>query len=643
MSSFICGFCIYVPVVLQSVLVAGLIFGTTTKLADGQALSTLHSFCSSGSPCTDGSNPVFGGLVQGTDGNFYGTTYSGGAFNFGTVFQITPTGTLTTLYSFCSQQNCADGSNPYGGLVQGTDGNFYGTTSLGGQNSGSGCGTAFRITPSGALTTLYVFGSQTDLSDGVNPYATMVQGTDGNFYGTTSSGGNGLGGSNAWGTLFRITPRGTLTTLYNFCSQTNCADGATPGGPLTLGSDGNFYGTTSGGGNQGGTIFKFTPTGTFTALYSFCSQSGCTDGANPEYSGLVEASDGNFYGTTINGGSWGEGTVFKIAPNGALTTVYSFNCSQAGCQNGRNPYAGLIQATDGNLYGTTLKGGGNGGDFGTVFKISLSGTLTALYSFCSQTSCTDGVSPYSPVLEGTDGNVYGTTYSGGAVPNGYGTVFSLAVGLPTSAPVAILSTTSLNFGMHQIGGAYPIPQVKLTSSGTSALVISSIQRTGANPSEFSESDNCPLDPGTLSAGSVCTITPNFTPADLGPLSAAISISDNATGSPQLIALSGTAVDFSVSAMPVSNTIKGGKAASDNVTVTPLGGNTMSVGLSVSGCPANASCTLSPSQFTLNGSTASTSTLTVKGNGKTKAGTYTLTISAKVFTVTHSTAVSLAVQ
>jgi len=639
------------------------VVGAASTISQAQSLTTLHTFCPLGAPCSDGSNPdgsnpVWGGLVQGTDGAFYGTTQNGGKNSYGTVFKITSTGSPTTLYSFCKELNCTDGSNPYGGLVQGSDGNFYGTTSIGGAFSaspGSGYGTVFRITPTGTLTTIYSF--QPNCSDGCNPFATLVQGADGNFYGTASQGGVSVFNTNAWGTVFRITPPppdssalGTLTTIYNFCSQPNCADGGTPGAPLVLGSDGNFYGTTSNAGanNQGGTVFKLTPPppdssalGTLTTLYSFCFQSGCTDGKSPTYSALVQASDGNFYGTTIDGGTNSNGTIFKVIPSGTSSgtypSFYSFTCSQNNsCPNGRRPWAGLVQASDGNLYGTTT-GGGNNGDFGTVFTITLNGTLTPLYSFCPQGgACTDGESPYSPVVEGADGNLYGTTWQGG---NGYGTIFTLGL----SAPAVTLSATSLNFGMQQIGGAYPNPQVQLTNSGTGPLTISSIQKTGNNLGDFNQNNNCPIPPNTLGAGSPCTFAISFTPSGLGTRSAAVSISDNAKGSPQSIALSGTAVDFSVSAVPGSNTIKGGKAATYNISVSPLGGNTLTASLSVAGCPANATCTVSPSRLALNGSTASGSTLTVKGSGKTKNGTYTLTINATVYAVMHSTAVSLIVQ
>ena len=383
----------------------------------------------------DGEEP--GALVQGSDGNFYGTTYAGGASDAcgagcGTVFKINPGGRLTTLYSFTD----TDGSYPLAGLVQATDGNFYGTTQRGGAN---GAGTVFKITAAGKLTTLYSFCAQTGCTDGVFPNARLVQATDGNFYGTTSAGGvnnndacYSAGGPVGCGTAFKITPGGTLTTLHRF----DGTDGAHPEAALVQGTDENFYGTTSGGGasnvsacNNGapqvgcGTVFKITPGGTLTTLHSFDG----TDGQNP-YAGLVQATNGNFYGTTSIGGAnnncgLGCGTVFKITSGGTLTTLYSFNGA-----DGEEPSA-LVQATNGNLYGTTSVGGANG--VGTVFEITAEGTLTTLYNFCSQSGCVDGAAPPAGLVQATNGNFYGTTNAGGAncAPFGCGTVFSLAVGL----------------------------------------------------------------------------------------------------------------------------------------------------------------------------------------------------------------------
>jgi uncharacterized protein (TIGR03437 family) len=405
---------------------------TTAIALSAQTFTTLHSF----DRAEDGED-LYAGLVQATNGNLYGTTWLGGANNGGTVFEITPSGTLTTLYNFCSQTNCPDGSDLYAGLVQGTDGNFYGTTSAGGRdvscNGKSGCGTIFKINSSGTLTTLYTFCPASPCTDGATPYGALVQGIDGNFYGTTEYGGiMGSGGLSGFGTIFKITPSGTLTTLHSFVGT----DGANPYAALVQGADGNFYGTTSAdGGSVYGTVFKITPSGTLTTLHSFVE----TDGRSPQ-SGLVQGTDGNFYGTTLYGGAQGScraatlcGTVFKITPTGTFTSLYSF-CSESGCPDGADPYTRLIQGTDGNFYGTTESGGANGD--GTIFKITPGGTLTTLYSFCSQAGCADGSEPYAVLIQATDGNLYGTTYEGGT--NNDGTVFRLTIPAGSEAPVVTL-------------------------------------------------------------------------------------------------------------------------------------------------------------------------------------------------------------
>jgi uncharacterized repeat protein (TIGR03803 family) len=295
------------------------------------------------------------GLVQGSDGNFYGTTEEGGTNNYGTVFRISPSGTYTNLHNFAGYPT--DGDGPHAGLVQGSDGNFYGTTAGGGTstNCGSdGCGTVFRISPSGTETALYSFVGYP--TDGEYPYAGLVQGSDGNFYGTTYA-----GGTNGVGTVFRISPSGNETILHSFAGYPN--DGQNPQAGLVQGSDGNFYGTTRAGGtNHWGTVFRISPSGTETNLHSFV---GSPDGKFP-YAGLVQGSDGNFYGTTEEGGTNNYGTVFRISPSGTETNLHSFVGYPT---DGRYPYGGLVQGSDGNFYGTTLSGGEGGN--GTVFKLTV--------------------------------------------------------------------------------------------------------------------------------------------------------------------------------------------------------------------------------------------------------------------------------
>jgi uncharacterized repeat protein (TIGR03803 family) len=365
-----------------------------------QTFDTLLSF--------DGSNGVTpNGLVQGADGALYGTTIGGGANGQGTVFRITTAGAVTTLYSFCSQPNCDDGQLPRAGLMLATDGNFYGTTTFGGTGE---TGTVFKITPSGTLTTLHSF----VYPEGSYPYAGLLE-ANGNFYGTTAG-----GSKNGYGTVFEITPAGVLTTLYPFCSLPNCADGEDPYAGLIQAANGNFYGTAEyGGTSNAGTVFELSPSGAFTAVYSFCALRNCFDGERPD-GGVIQAANGNIYGTTGEGGAKGWGTVFEIDPAGTLTTVGGFDGT-----DGASSHYSLVQGTNGNFFGVTADGGLYGE--GNVFEMTSVGGPATLYSFCSVTNCPDGQQPSAALIQATDGNFYGTASAGGAYTGG--TVFSLSVGL----------------------------------------------------------------------------------------------------------------------------------------------------------------------------------------------------------------------
>jgi uncharacterized repeat protein (TIGR03803 family) len=367
-----------------------LLCGVITQGTHAQTLTTLTNFAGS-----NGSDPLFAALLQGTDGNLYGTTSGGGAHGHGTVFKVTTGGTLKTLYSFCAKSGCADGSAPYAGLIQAKDGNFYGTTEAGGTNN---AGTVFKITAAGTLTTLHKF----NYNDGANPYAALLQGKDGNFYGTTES-----GGAHILGTVFKMTSTGTLTTLHSF----NLTDGSSPEAALIQAADGNFYSTTYNGGTEGyGTVFKITSGGTLTTLHIFND----TDG-RAVTPGLVQASDGNFYGATSLGGANGYGNVFMMTPQGVVTTLHSFNATDGATPNQ------LALGSDGKFYGTTISGGTN--TDGTIFEITPQGVFTSLHNF----SKSDGADPFAGLVQDTDGKFYGTTSFGGSKNSG--TVFRLDVGL----------------------------------------------------------------------------------------------------------------------------------------------------------------------------------------------------------------------
>jgi uncharacterized repeat protein (TIGR03803 family) len=369
-----------------------------------QTLTTLHNFSG-----TDGMNPYRESLVEGTDGNFYGTAEMGGGDNYGVVFKMTPDGTLTLIHDFVG----TDGEYPGSGLVQDAAGNLYGTTRSGGP--GPDPGVVYKITPQ------WTFSVLTGAGGGVI-YAPVLLASDGNLYGVAYGGGDD-------GHAFRISTNGTnFAMLYTFCSQTNCVDGAHPLGGLVEGADHNFYGTTTRGGtSDDGTVFRLTPAGAYTVLHSF---GGASDGTNPRGK-LLLASDGYLYGTTNLGGAGDDGTVFKILPDGSNFTVVFAFCNRS-CSAGASPESGLIEASDGNFYGTA--GGSGQYGRGTVYRLSPAGQATALYAFCN---CGDGSNPYSDLLLASDGNFYGTTYIGGS--NNEGTVFELT-GPPVISTTTMLTT-----------------------------------------------------------------------------------------------------------------------------------------------------------------------------------------------------------
>lgn len=372
--------------------------GTAFKMTPAGVLTTLHNFCSEGS-CADGYWPE-GRITEASNGDLYGPTDEGGS-GIGVVYRVTSTGTFTVLYNFCvTWPSCADGVSPTS-LMQGRNGKLYGTTF--GARTVPYFGTVFELSLSGTLTTLHTFSGP----DGSYPLGPLLQASNGNLYGTTSEGGSSTNcpydGLVGCGTVFQITPSGKFTTLHVF----DGSDGALPGygGSLIEGTDGNLYGTASDGGGSlqcpsgCGTIFKISPAGKFTTLYNFCSQTNCADGSIPVES-LVEGTDGNLYGTTMEGGNSNNGgTIFEITPQGVLTTLYDF-CSQPNCADGLGSEAALIQATDGNFYGTTEWRGTN--NSGTIFRFSVGlGRFVKLVQNAAKVGQTIGI--YGQGLTGTTG------------------------------------------------------------------------------------------------------------------------------------------------------------------------------------------------------------------------------------------------
>ena len=424
--------------------------------ASAQVLTTLANFDGS----QNGGLPV-GILVQGHDGNFYGVTWIGatGAYG-GEVFKVTPAGTLTVVALFTPRITSA-----YSGLVLGIDGNFYGQTDRGGGAGGcfDKCGTVFRVTGSGQLTLLKSLNGRT----GKFPLSPLALAPDGSFYGPTEAGGSGCG------TVFNITNSGQGTVVISFNHANGCV-----GGSLVAGTNGNMYGVTKNGGIESanctggrpgcGTIFMLTQQGQATTLYKFDGSSGWSPSA-----ALVQGGDGDFYGVT-EAANMGNGTIFRMTPSGALTFLHLFDGS-----DGSIP-SGLTQGTDGNFYGTTLIGGTGSCTYGcgTIFRMTPQGQLTTLINF-------DGVGGgYHPsgLVQDTDGGFYGLTYYGGL--NDYGTIYRLDVGLGpfviTSPRFGVIGSQVNILGTNLIGTtAVSFNGTPATFTVVSATLITATVPSGA--------------------------------------------------------------------------------------------------------------------------------------------------------------------
>jgi uncharacterized repeat protein (TIGR03803 family) len=541
-------------------------------------LSTLYSFTG---PPSDGSLP-FAGVVIGSGGVLYGTTYRGGTSGDGTVFSLTPpaspggTWTEADLYSFGGYPS--DGIQPYGGVVIGTGGVLYGTTAGGGT---SGYGTVFSLSPpssSGATWTETVIHSFT-VSDGYEPTAGLVIGPGGVLYGTTEGGGTS---SCLCGTVFSLnpppSPGGTWieAVLYSF---TGGNDGADPAAGVVIGEGGVLYGTTALIQPNDGTVFSLTPpaspggTWTETTLYNF---TGGNDGENPE-AGVVIGNGGVLYGTTEEGGTCsggivGCGTVFSLTPPAAPggtwteTVIYDFSGS-----DGEYPTAGVVISKSGVLYGTS--GGGTSSCFcGTVFSLrppaSPGGSWaeTVLHAFTGS----DGNGPAGLVI-GKGGALYGTTAGGGtgSCENGCGTVFALFL-----SPTVAFSPASLTFQDQTVFTTSPAQSVTLTNIGLGVLTVGSLAASGP----FAQTNTCGA---ALSTGASCTLSVTFTPNATGTLSGSVSVSDNATGSPQTLPLTGTGVSPAVTFSPASLTFQDQlvfkTSPSQSVTLTNGGLGILTVG------------------------------------------------------------------
>ena len=343
--------------------------GTIFRMDPTGSLTVLYSFSG-----PDGSGPS--GLIEGSDGFLYGSTVTGGASGLGTVFRISTGGTLTTLHSLAANE----GSMPTGNLLQASDGKFYGATF----DNGADPGTLFQIDSAGNFTPIHAFSS----AEGIWPQGSLIE-VGGQFVGAAYR-----GGADGYGTAFTVTPLGVLAVVESFAGP---PEGSLPAAGVTQASDGLLYGTACGAGDSGaGTLFRLDLGGNLTRLHSF---DGSTEGACPQ-AALIEASDGNLYGTAGGGGAGGHGTAFRSSTSGTITPLHAFSLA-----DGDFPDAALVQATDGNFYGSTAYGGGD--NRGTVFRVDGAGGFSMLHSF----STTEGQNP-SGLVQGSDGGLYGSTAGG---------------------------------------------------------------------------------------------------------------------------------------------------------------------------------------------------------------------------------------
>jgi uncharacterized repeat protein (TIGR03803 family) len=525
------------------------------RAAAGTGVTVVHTFSalqgSFPSPMrnSDGASPG-ARMTLGSDGTFYGTTTTGGVHGAGIIFSLSPAGNLTDSYDFQGVVD-RDGQKDYdlapNELTSGPQNFLFGTTQRGGTNRN---GTLFEMPPSGQAMDVYVFSAEvTNVSgnvsgsnpDGMSPTGALVEGTNGIFYGTTQ-----YGGANGTGTIFQITHNGTFTSVYSFSgfdlSFIANSDGATPNS-LTLGTDGNFYGTTqAGGANGSGAFFQFTTDGVLTPLYSFGATTN--DAAWPQ-AALVQGPNGNFYGTSEIGGSAspGSGTIFEVTPSGTENVLYSFS----GGNDGGLPNTALALGSDGNFYGTTSGAGVNYN--GTLFKITPAGAFSSVYSFAAMNANAEnaiGANPSAALVQGRDGNLYGSCAAGGA--NAAGTIFrytNAAFASPyqspliTSQPPAKSSRLAGSWVTLNVAakGAPPLSYqwVKngtnllsdgggISGSATSALVVGPLQAGDAGSYSIVVTNNFGA---TTSVVAVLTVTPDTAPPAVKIASPAANARTNA--------------------------------------------------------------------------------------------------------------------
>jgi len=511
----------------------------TVAVASAQTYTVLYDL---GSQPGDPLNPNRqGSFAQARDGNLYSTSQAGGNTDNGTVFRLTPSGTMTVVYNF----DDTHGAQPNGGLTLGTDGYLYGTTYYGGS---TGFGTIFKITTGGTLTSLHTFNGTTE---GNGPLAAPIEGLDGSFYGTTSD-----GGEEVFGTVYKMTPAGAVSVLYTFGGSVRYPYA------LTLGTDGDFYGTFTGGGTDGyGGIFKITPSGAFTVLYNFDD----TNGASPE-SKVIQVSDGSFYGTTNDGGSGSAGVVYKLT-SGVLTDLFSF----ANNGLGYGPYAGLLEATDGNFYGAAESNPGV--SLGVIYQLTPSGTYSMLFNLTNTGGAYSGAYPQVPLFQHTTGTIYGDTEGGGSA--GEGVLFELDMGLGPF--VSLLPTVAKDAKTVEFLGQGFTGTTAVSFNHTPAAfqVVSDTYLTATVPSGAKTGFVTVTTPGgTLTSSKKFLVTPQFTSFSppSGPVGTPVTITGVSLTQTTKVTFGGVkATTFQVNSdTQVTATVPTGALTGKIVVITPGG-------------------------------------------------------------------------
>lgn len=631
-------------------------FGTVFKMDKAGIETVLYSFCSQAN-CADGSSP-YAALALDPQGKLYGTTPSGGAYNAGTVFRLDSSGTETVLYNFCSQAGCIDGASPSGALILGAQGKLYGTTFGGGAY---GAGTIFEVSLVGDEIVLHSFCSKPICADGSSPNGAVVEDARGNLYGTTIMGGaDSAGGGPGHGTVFKVDTAGNESVLYNFAGIEQ-GDGEYPNGGLALDAQGNLYGTTywggsnkAGNGNGLGTVFKIDSSGHETVLHSF---GGNPDGANP-LTGLARDTQGNLYGTTYNGGDAGGGTIFELTPSGNETVIYSFGSRQGG----NHPSAGIVLDAQGNLYGVAYGGAHNSGAVYELWKFTGTATATTLSTsaspFSSRTCSTSTrlTSSESPSLLG--GEVTFTAYvtaslfchgiaqsCGGSVDFYDQGTYVGSGSLNVNTCAAIFTDYSLTTKLHRIKGVYSGWGSDRGSSGTITQIVdpdvtTTTLSSSLNPSTYGQavawtasvstggneaptgrvrflSNGVSLGAATLNASSVATLTKSREDVNNYSLTAVYLGDPNNAGSTspilnQVIQQANSSAALSSSPNPSTQ----GQSVTFTATITapmvvPTGSVTFTAGTTVLG------------------------TVALSGSGRAKFTTSTLAVGSTSVTATYT--------